>query len=250
VRLARSLLYTTWLFLGTLIYAVVVLALGWLPGHRLYSVARSWSRTQLWVLKVVCGLTHTVEGAENILPGAHISMWKHSSAWETIAQAGIFPAQSWVLKRELMSIPLVGWALKFLKPIAINRKAGASAVNQVIEQGKQRLAEGFWILIFPEGTRVAPGETRKYGISGALLASRTGCKIIPVAHNAGYFWPRRGWIKKPGVIKVAIGPPIETLGRDPREINDEVRAWIEAKLATMQPDQTTQGTRVSTPLPT
>jgi 1-acyl-sn-glycerol-3-phosphate acyltransferase len=97
---------------------------------------------------------------------------------------------------------------------------------------------------------VAPGETRKYGISGALLASRTGCKIIPVAHNAGYFWPRRGWIKKPGVIKVAIGPPIETLGRDPREINDEVRAWIEAKLATMQPDQTTQGTRVSTPLPT
>ena len=250
MRLVRSLLYTTWLFLGTLIYAVVVLALGWLPGHRLYGVARSWSRTQLWVLKVVCGLTHTVEGAENILPGAHISMWKHSSAWETIAQAGIFPAQSWVLKRELMSIPLVGWALKFLKPIAINRKAGASAVNQVIEQGKQRLAEGFWILIFPEGTRVAPGETRKYGVSGALLASKTGCRIIPVAHNAGYFWPRRGWIKKPGVIKVAIGPPIETLGRDPREINDEVRAWIEAKLATMQPDQTTQGTRVSTPLPT
>jgi len=250
VRLVRSLLYTTWLFLGTLIYAVVVLALGWLPGHRLYGVARSWSRTQLWVLKVVCGLTHTVEGAENILPGAHISMWKHSSAWETIAQAGIFPAQSWVLKRELMSIPLVGWALKFLKPIAINRKAGASAVNQVIEQGKQRLAEGFWILIFPEGTRVAPGETRKYGVSGALLASKTGCRIIPVAHNAGYFWPRRGWIKKPGVIKVAIGPPIETLGRDPREINDEVRAWIEAKLATMQPDQAAQSSGISTPLPT
>jgi 1-acyl-sn-glycerol-3-phosphate acyltransferase len=250
VRLLRSLLYTTWLFLGTLIYAVVVLALSWLPGHRLYGVARSWSRTQLWVLKVVCGLTHTVEGAENILPGAHISMWKHSSTWETIAQAGIFPAQSWVLKHELMWIPLVGWALRFLKPIAINRKAGASAVNQVIEQGKQRLAEGFWILIFPEGTRVAAGESRKYGVSGAVLASKTGCKIIPVAHNAGYFWPRRGWIKKPGVIKVAIGTPIETLGRDPREINEEVRAWIEGKLASMQPDRTAEASGVSAPLAT
>ena len=183
------------------------------------------------MLKVLCGLRFTIEGAENIVPGAHISMWKHSSAWETIAQAGIFPAQSWVLKRELMWIPLVGWALRCLKPIAINRKAGASAVNQVVEQGTQRLAEGLWVLVFPEGTRVAVGERRKYGVSGALLASRAGCKIIPVAHNAGYFWPRRGWVKKPGTIRVAIGPPIDAAGRDPRELNDEVRAWIEAKIA-------------------
>ena len=104
-----------------------------------------------------------------------------------------------MLKRELMWIPLVGWAVHCLKPIAIDRKAGAAAVTQVIEQGKQRLREGLWILIFPEGTRVAVGETRKYGVSGALLASRAGCKIVPVAHNAGYFWPRRGWVKKPGV---------------------------------------------------
>ena len=110
----------------------------------------------------------------------------------------VFPPQSWVLKRELMWIPLVGWAVRCLKPIAINRKAGATAVNQVVEQGKQRLREGLWILIFPEGTRVAVGEKRKYGVSGALLASRAGCKIVPVAHNAGYFWPRRGWVKKPG----------------------------------------------------
>ena len=95
MRLLRSLIYTTWLFIGTLIYAAIVLALGWLPSHKLYAVARSWSRSQLWVLKVVCGLSHTIEGIENIPAGAHISMWKHSSAWETIAQAGIFPAQSW-----------------------------------------------------------------------------------------------------------------------------------------------------------
>lgn len=237
MQLLRSMLFTAFLFASTLIYAVAVIALAWLPGDRLYGVARSWSRTQLWMLRQLCGLSFAVEGAENIPKGAHVSMWKHSSAWETIAQAGIFPPQSWVLKRELLWIPLVGWAVKCLRPIAINRKAGATAVTQVVEQGKQRLAEGFWILVFPEGTRVAAGETRKYGVSGALLASRAGCKIVPVAHNAGYFWPRRGWLKKPGTIQVAIGAPIDATDREPRELNEEVRTWIEAKIATMTPKQ-------------
>jgi 1-acyl-sn-glycerol-3-phosphate acyltransferase len=138
-----------------------------------------------------------------------------------------------VLKRELNWSPLVGWAIWRLRPIAINRKAGASAVNQVVDQGKRRLAAGYWILIFPEGTRVGAGETRKYGVSGALLASRAGCKVIPVAHNAGKYWPRRGWLKHPGVIRVAIGPPIDAAGRDPRDLNEEVRTWIEAKLQSL-----------------
>lgn len=235
MQLLRSVLFTTSLFIGTLLYAVVVLAFGWLPSHKLYVIARSWGRFYMWLLAKLCGLTYTVEGKENIPPGAHVSMWKHSSAWETIAQAAVFPPQAWVLKRELMWIPLVGWAVKCLKPIAINRKAGATAVTQVIEQGKARLQEGLWVLIFPEGTRVAVGETRKYGVSGSLLASRAGCKIIPVAHNAGYFWPRRGWVKKPGTIRVVIGPPIDAAGRDPRELNEEVRNWIEKKLATLVP---------------
>lgn len=233
MQLIRSLLYTTWLFIGTMIYAVIVLALSWLPPLKLYSVANSWARVQLWMLKTLCGLTYVVEGAENIPPGAHISMWKHSSAWETIAQAAIFPPQAWVLKRELMWIPLVGWALHFLQPIAINRKAGASAVNQVIEQGQNRLAQGLWVLVFPEGTRVSQGERRKYGVSGALLASRAGVKIVPVAHTAGDYWPRRGWVKRRGVIRVVIGKPIEAAGRDPRELNEEVRAWVETALATL-----------------
>ena len=128
---------------------------------------------------------------------------------------------------------MVGWAVHCLKPIAINRKAGASAVNQVVEQGKRRLAAGYWILIFPEGTRVAEGEQRKYGISGALLASRAGCKIVPVAHDAGRYWPRRGWLKRPGVIQVRIGPAIDAAGRDARELNEEVRLWIERELASL-----------------
>jgi 1-acyl-sn-glycerol-3-phosphate acyltransferase len=235
MQLLKSVLFTTLLFVGTLLYAVVVLAFGWLPSHKLYTIARSWARVNLWILKKLCGLTYTVAGMENIPPGAHVSMWKHSSAWETIAQASVFPPQSWVLKRELMWVPLLGWAVRCLKPIAIDRKAGATAVTQVVEQGKQRLAEGLWILIFPEGTRVAVGEKRKYGASGALLAAKAGCKIIPVAHNAGYFWPRRGWVKKPGTIRVVIGPAIDAAGRDPRELNEEVRAWIEQQMITLTP---------------
>ena len=235
MQVVRSVLYTSWLFVGTAIYAVIVLLVcWWLPVHRLYRIANSWAANQLWMLKFLCGLSYELEGRENIPAGAHVSMWKHSSAWETFAQAALLPPQAWVLKRELMWIPVVGWAVHFFKPIAINRKAGTAAVNQVVEQGKQRLAEGLWILIFPEGTRVSAGERRKYGVSGALLASRAGCKILPVAHNAGHFWPRRGWLKKPGVIRVAFGPPIDAAGRDPRELNDEVRNWIEAKIATME----------------
>ena len=230
MQLLRSLLFTTFLFVSTFLYALAVLALAWMPAEKLYGVARSWSCAQMWVLEKLCGLRYSVEGREHIPPGAHVSMWKHSSAWETIAQASIFPPQAWVLKRELMWIPMVGWAVRCLKPIAINRKAGATAVNQVVEQGKQRLAAGMWILIFPEGTRVAPGESRKYGISGALLASRAACKIVPVAHNAGSYWPRRGWVKRPGVIRVSIGPAIDAAGRDPRELNEQVRAWIEAQI--------------------
>ncbi|HEY0939022.1 MAG TPA: lysophospholipid acyltransferase family protein [Steroidobacter sp.] len=235
MQLLRSILFTTLLFVGTLLYAVVVLLLGWLPSQKLYAIARSWGHVNMWLLAKLCNLTYTVEGRENIPPGAHVSMWKHSSAWETIAQAAVFPPQAWVLKRELMWIPLVGWAVKCLKPIAINRKAGAAAVTQVVEQGTQRLKQGLWILIFPEGTRVAVGETRKYGVSGALLASKAGCKIVPVVHNAGYFWPRRGWVKKPGNIRMVIGPAIDAAGRNPRELNEEVRAWIETKLVTLTP---------------
>ena len=233
-----SLLFTAYLFGSTLLYSVFVLAVAWLPDDKLYGIARSWAKVQLWLLGKLCGLTYTVEGQENIPEGSHISMWKHSSAWETIAQMVIFPPQSWVLKRELMWIPVVGWATKVMRPIAINRSAGSSAVNEVLDQGKQRLAEGRWILIFPEGTRMPPGETRRYGISGALLGARTGRMIIPVAHNAGYFWPRRGLLKRAGVIRVVIGPAIQTAGRDPRLINDEAQAWIESTVARLQPEFT------------
>jgi 1-acyl-sn-glycerol-3-phosphate acyltransferase len=233
MQLLRSLLFTALFFTVTTVYAVGVLLCCWIPFPRNYFFPRTWANLLMWLLKVICNLDYRVTGRENLPPGAHIAMWKHSSSWETIAQATIFPPQAWVLKRELMWIPFVGWALNCLHPIAVKRGAGTAAVNHVINQGKDRLNKGIWILIFPEGTRVPAGETKKYGVSGALLASRVGCKVIPVAHNAGVFWPRRGWLKKPGVIDVIIGPPIAAANRDPREINEAVRAWIESTLRSL-----------------
>lgn len=226
-----SLVFTTFLFLSTAVFAVAVMASCVLPYRWRYAIARAWAQTQLTAVKVLCGLDYVVEGREHIPPGNHISMWKHSSAWETIAQMVIFPPQAWVLKREILWIPIVGWGTWLMRPIAIDRKARSSAVNQVVQQGKERLASGMWILIFPEGTRVPIGQQRRYGISGGLLASQTGKLIVPVAHDAGRYWARRGLLKKRGTVRVVIGPPIHTAGRDAREITEDVRAWIDAKTA-------------------
>jgi 1-acyl-sn-glycerol-3-phosphate acyltransferase len=209
-----------------------VMALGfWLPYRAQFAIARSWARILFWVLERLCGLTFTVEGRERIPPGNHIVMSNHTSAWETVAQFLIFPPQVWVLKRELLWIPFVGWGLKLLRPIAINRGEGHRAVNQVVEQGKARLKDGLWIIIFPEGTRVVAGNTPKFGVSGALLAIASGKSVVPLSHNAGTFWPRRGFLKKPGTIRVVIGEPIESIGRKPRELSEEVKQSIEAGLA-------------------
>lgn len=224
-----SVAYTALLFLDSLVFGFVIVLFGWLPFRKLYGFARAWAQTNLWLAKIFCGLDWVVEGRECIpREGAHVTMWKHTSTWETMAQMIVFPPQAWVLKREILWIPFVGWATWLLKCIAIDRGAGHRAVNQVLDKGRERLAAGIWVLIFPEGTRTAPGETRKYGLSGALLASQAGCMLVPVAHNAADFWPRRGLVKKPGIIRLVIGPPIEATGRDTRELNAEVQAWIEA----------------------
>ena len=229
MQLIGSLIFTVFLFAWTFFYAIFfVIACSMLPFRKRFILARVWGLVLLWALKVTCRLDYRIEGAENVPSGNHIALWKHSSSWETIAMAMVFPRQVWVLKRELLWIPAVGWGIRQLHAIAIDRKSGHSAVRQVVDQGKQRLQEGDWIIIFPEGTRTPAGQTRKYGVSGALLASETGCLIVPVAHDAGSYWPRRGLLKQPGVIRVVIGPPIPARDRNPREINRDAQAWIES----------------------
>jgi 1-acyl-sn-glycerol-3-phosphate acyltransferase len=231
--LLRSLLYTTLLFLVTLVFGVIVLASALLPLtiEQRYVIPRTWGRFLTWLAGAICGLRYVVEGQQNLPDKPFISLWKHSSAWETMAQMFVVPTASWLLKREVTWIPVIGWAVSTYKPIAINRSAGHSAVNQVVRQGRERLAAGMGVIVYPEGTRVAPGQTRKYGISGALLATETGTMVVPIAHNAGHFWKRRSILKRPGLIRVVIGPPIDPAGLTAREVNERAQQWIEAKIA-------------------
>jgi len=224
-----SLVFTAFFPVWTFFYAIFfVVACLFLPYRTRFELARVWARVILALLRWTCGLDYRVEGRENLPAGNHVALMKHSSSWETVAQALLLPAQVWVLKRELLWVPVVGWGIRQLRAIAVNRGAGSSAVRQVVEQGTARLAEGEWVVIFPEGTRMPPGETGKYGVSGALLAAEVGKLIIPIAHDAGYYWPRRGLIKRRGTIRVVIGPPIAAAGRNPRDITAEAQAWIEA----------------------
>ena len=225
-----SLLFTSFFLVFTFCYAIFfVVACLLLPWRGRFALATLWADVLMAVLRFTCRLDYKVEGREHLEQGqACIALMKHSSSWETVAQATLLPPQVWVLKRELLWIPFVGWGLRLLRSIAINRGAGGTAVKQMIEQGRRHLANGEWIVVFPEGTRMPQGQTRRYGVGGAAIAAETGAPIIPVAHNAGYYWPRRGLLKKPGTIRVVIGPPIATRGRDPREINEEAQRFIEA----------------------
>ncbi|MBI1196169.1 MAG: 1-acyl-sn-glycerol-3-phosphate acyltransferase [Gammaproteobacteria bacterium] len=196
-----------------------------------YACISQWARFNLWWMGVTCGLTFEVEGREHIPHEAAIIMCKHQSAWETLALQRVFPPQIWVLKRELLRVPFFGWGLAMLEPIAIDRAAGKVAIKQLVDQGRERLAKGRWVVIFPEGTRVAPGHKGRYGIGGAMLAAKSGYPVVPVAHNAGEFWPRRGFLKHPGVVRMVIGPVIRTEGRSAGDINEEVERWIETTVA-------------------
>lgn len=232
--LARSLLFNTILFLSVAVWSIVVV-IGRLWGYTVaYDLTVSWARWILAVCGKICGLHYTVEGMENLPRENSVVLLKHSSAYETIAQWCLFPRQTWVLKREVLWTPFLGWAVTGVRPIAINRQAGRRAVEQVVAQGRERLRDGLWVMIFPEGTRMPAGQTRKYGVSGALLAIDAGKLLVPVAHNAGDYWPRRGWLKRPGTVTFRIGKPVDPAGRDPREVNAEIQQWIETEVAAMR----------------
>jgi 1-acyl-sn-glycerol-3-phosphate acyltransferase len=229
----RSLLFTAFFFAWTFAYAIFFVLVTWaLPFRGRFALARFWANTTLIGLRWICGLSYRVEGREQLPASPQVVLMKHSSAWETVAQTVLLPPHVWVLKRELLWIPVVGWGIQRLRAIAVNRGAVQRAVREVLSQGRHRLAQGLWVVIFPEGTRVPVGQTRRYGASGAMLAAEAGVCIVPVAHDAGRYWARRGLLKKRGVIRVVIGPPIVAAGRSPREVNDEVQRWIEANSTT------------------
>lgn len=229
----RSLLF----FIGQVITApiftlVALLAMPLNPILR-NDLISGWARSMLWWLKVSCNIHHEITGLENITDSPTIVLSKHQSAWETLAFQAIFPTQVYVLKRELLWIPIFGWGLAMSSPIAIDRSAGREALKKLVANGQARLNRGFWVVIFPEGTRITPGERSKYHIGGAWLATHTKTQVLPVAHNAGEYWAKNTFIKKPGVIKMHIGKPIQTAGLKADALNHQVESWIEAEMLTL-----------------
>lgn len=199
-----------------------------------YRCAQYWVRFNLWALKVVCGLSYEVHGRENIPARNGVILAKHQSAWETIALQAIFPPMAFLLKQELLRIPVWGWAMKTLEPIAIDRSAKSQALKQVLRDGEARLQAGRWVTVFPEGTRVAPGEKGRYNASGAMLAQRADCPVVPVAHNAGTYWRRNAFLKFPGVIQVHIGPPIDAKQQGAAAAARMAEEWIESRMSEIE----------------
>ena len=239
MSLLKSTFFTIFMLVWSMAYALfLILTAPFFSLKNRFKLVFFYGQVILFMLQATCGLSHSVEGLENIPNEPHVALWKHGSSWEVFAQFLIGPPKVLVLKHELLWIPFFGIGLKLLRSIAIHRGGGISAVNQVLNQGQARLAEGLSVLVFPEGTRMTEGETRRYGISGALLASQAGCKLLPVAHDAAYYWPRRGLNKKKGVIRLIIGPPIDATGCDPRELNDQVQAWIEMTIKRIRREST------------
>lgn len=229
----RSALFALALLVVTPPYALLALATFPLPRMARYRIISGWSRLVVLLARAILGIRWRVEGSEHLPTRPSIILAKHQSAWETLAFQLIFPPQVMVLKRELLWIPFFGWGLALMSPIPINRSRGRAALRRIARRGRERLSQGFWVVVFPEGTRVAPGQTRPYQLGGAWLAANCGVPVVPVAHNAGRLWPRNAFLKRAGTVTVRIGAPIKAAGRAPKEVLAEVKSWIEAQQATL-----------------
>ncbi len=225
----RSLIFFLIQFTWVPLYATLVLITFPLKPHTRYYYIKGIAYSLMWLLRVICNIRMEVRGAENIPKEPCIILCKHQSAWETFALQLVFPDHVYVAKRELLWLSFFGWALSLQSPIAINRGNGKDALRQLLKQGKQRLENGFCVVVFPEGTRMPFGQRGKYKIGGAMLAASTGAPVAPVAHNAGKCWGRNSFMKYPGTIVMSIGEPIVTTGLKADEISRQAEEWIEAE---------------------
>jgi len=234
----RSALLLLFMIVTVIPYAVACLIWAPLPLKWRYRLTVGWPRMVMWAGRVITGMRWRVKGWENLPDCPAVVLSKHQSAWETLFLPAYLPREvCFVYKKELNRIPFFGWGLALLRMIPIDRSKGRDAFEQVVRLGQQRLDEGRWPLLFPEGTRVSPGKTGRYKMGGALLATRTGVVVVPIAHNAGECWPRNSFVKRPGLITVSIGPPIETAGLDAEEVNRKVQDWIENEMRQLNPER-------------
>ncbi|MCC5795776.1 MAG: 1-acyl-sn-glycerol-3-phosphate acyltransferase [Methylophaga sp.] len=232
--IVRSAIFVVLHIITAIFFSFISIFVWPFPFKIRYRVMTRWAQLNLWLLAIICRIEYRVTGLENIPDGPSVILCKHQSSWETLALQSIFPPQVWVLKRELLWLPFFGWGLACLNPIAIDRKAGKKALQQVIDQGKQRLDSGKCVVVFPEGTRVPIGQMGRFGIGGARLATETGYPAIPVAHDAGKVWPRHGFIKYPGMINMVVGKPINTEGKTATQVNRILQDWMIEQMTNLE----------------
>ena len=231
VAILRSAVYEVLRIAVTVIFAVISLLTFPFEPIKRYRVITVWSHLVVGMAWLICGVRYRVIGRDNLPRNPCIVLSKHQSAWETLAYQVILPPQVWVLKRELLRVPFFGWGLAMMSPIAIDRGSAARALKQTLDQGRSRLSDGWWIVIFPEGTRIASGQRGRYHLGGAWLACKTGAPVVPIAHNAGTVWGRNAFIKRPGTITVSIGPVLHPAGMTPDALNRKAEDWIENEVA-------------------
>ncbi|MDX9945447.1 MAG: lysophospholipid acyltransferase family protein [Azonexus sp.] len=235
----RSALFMIFVVLWSVISAPLVIVLGpVLGGVWAYRFGKLWRLGTQWGVENLLGIRPRIIGQENMPSEPCVIMAKHQSAWETMTLQDCVPEGRFcvfVLKQELLKLPFVGWGLAAMKMISIDRSAGKNALDQVVTQGRERLKQGFYVIIFPEGTRVAPGEKRRYKPGGAYLATHVGCQVVPIAHDAGELWPRQAFLKKPGTITISIGPAFSAAGMTETEVNQQVEDWIEGEMRRISP---------------
>ncbi|MGE5467466.1 MAG: lysophospholipid acyltransferase family protein [Ignavibacteria bacterium] len=231
----RSALFMLAMIVLTPLLVTALLLLFWLPARARRRIAMGWVHPAAWLVEHLLGIRYRVLGAENIPARTCVVLCKHQSAWETIMLQKVFPLPAFVYKRELHWLPFFGWGLRLMPFVGIDRSAGKQALEQVAQRGKQRLAEGYPVVIFPEGTRVPPGQKKRYKVGGAYLAERSGAPVVPVALNSGEFWGRKAFVKRPGLVTVSIGPAIDPAGLSAEDINLRAETWIEDEMRRISP---------------
>ena len=238
--LIRSAVFGVLQTLLTILFTLVAFASFPFSAHTRYRMITGYNHTVIWLAWWVLGIRYVVRGREHLPTVPAVIMSKHQSAWETVAFLCLFPPVAAVIKQELLDLPFFGWAYRLLSPIAIDRTAGRAALKKIVEQGRDKLAQGFWVLVFPEGERMPPGEKGRYNGGAGWLAANTGAPVVPVAHNAGELWAKDAFIKRPGTITISIGPVISSHDKSAAEIMREVETWIETEMLTLSHATKTQ----------
>ena len=237
LAVVRSAVYVLFLAATVVPYAITVVLLSiFVRGTRLYWFTIGWLRLSIWGARVICGVRARLHGMENLPDSAVILLPKHQSTWETFAFPGLMPHPlCYVFKRELLYIPFFGWAMARLDMVHIDRSKRTEAWSRVAEQGKRFMAQGNWVIMFPEGTRGPRGGRGVYKSGGTRLAVTTGTPVVPIAVTSARCWPRKRFVLTPGVIDVSVGKPIPAVGREPDELMREVETWIEAEMHRLDP---------------